>query len=70
MFRKTTAALRRALADANDVRGRGHGTDRKRRRGKNKMAAGSDHGLKRIVWKSKFPLFVVRVKPCESLLVT
>lgn len=54
MVIKTTAALRRTLVDANDVRVGGHGTGRGADgKKKNKMASGADHGLKRIVWKSK-----------------
>uniref|UniRef100_A0AAQ4QKB3 Syntaxin binding protein 3 n=1 Tax=Gasterosteus aculeatus aculeatus TaxID=481459 RepID=A0AAQ4QKB3_GASAC len=51
---KTTAALRRTLDDADDVRTCRHGTGRgaeQYNRKKNKMATGADHGLKRIVWK-------------------
>lgn len=53
MVIKTTDALRRTLVDADDVRVRGHGTGRGADGKKNKMASGADHGLKRIVWKSK-----------------
>lgn len=66
---KTTAALRRTLDDADDVRTCRHGTGRgaeQYNRKKNKMATGADHGLKRIVWKSKFPsdgrVFILHVK--------